>query len=139
VTYRGKVDWWVGLAILAGIFLPLGAAIRLHSYRELFFPVALIVFLLTCCYPQTYQTADDALIIHSGLMKRVIPWPGITSVRPSSDSRSSLAMSLDRVLVEHAGGEILIAPDNQARFLEDVAAHCPQLSRRGMDLVIALN
>jgi hypothetical protein len=72
-------------------------------------------------------------------MTKLILWSAITGVSPSSDAGSGMAPSLDRVLIEYAGGAIMIAPDDQVRFFDDVASHCPQLSKRGMDLVIALN
>lgn len=139
MTYKGKVDWWIGLAILVAIGAPVVPAIQKHNYWMLAAPVATILFLLVGAWPQKYETAGDALYIRAGLTKRVIPWSGITRVSASSDSGSSLVLSLDRLLVQHVGGEILIAPDDQAGFFDDIASHCPQLSRRGMDLVIALN
>jgi hypothetical protein len=139
MTYKGKVDWWIGLAILAGIALPAISALRLHRTLLLSPPTALAVFMLVAVYPQKYQTDGDALRIRAGLTTRTIPWSSITSVKPTTDSRSSLAMSLDRVLIQHAGGDIMIAPTDQEQFFNDVATHCPQLSRRGMDLTIALN
>ena len=140
MIYKGKVDWWIGLAILAaGVGVPILAAVSQRQYFPLAIPVGLALVMLICCYPQTYETTGEGLVIRAGFTRRNIRWSGITFVGPSSDSRSSLALSLDRVLVEYDGGAILIAPGNQVGFLDDVASHCPQLSRRGMDLVIALN
>lgn len=138
MSYKGKVDWWIGMGIVAGVCMPAIAALALHNDFLLVPPGLLAVFMLTCCYPQKYEVMPEALIVSAGLTRRVIPWSGISFVGPSSDSRSSLALSLDRVAIRHAGGEILIAPDDQVRFMDDVASHCPQLSRRGMDLVAAM-
>jgi len=139
VTYKGKVDWWIGLAIIVGIGAPAFSAIRLHQWPVLALPLLFTAFVFIALFPHKYETAPDALRIWAGLTTSVIPWTSITSVSPSSDAGSSLAMSLDRVLVQHAGGSLMIAPDDRVRFFDDVASHCPQLSRRGMDLVIALN
>jgi hypothetical protein len=139
VTYKGKVDWWIALAFLVGIATPIVAALSLDRPLLLAGPAFLIVLIVVCLYPQNYETSGDALRIRAGLITRTIPWSAITSISPSSDARSSLALSLDRVLIEYAGDSIMIAPENQERFFDDVASHCPQLSRRGMDLVIALN
>jgi hypothetical protein len=139
VIYKGKVDWWIGLAILFGIGASAVSAIRLHQWALLVLPGLFAAFVLIVLFPQTYESTADALRIRHGMMTNLIQWPAITSVSPSSDSRSSMALSLDRVLIEYAGRSIMIAPDDQVRFFDDVASHCPQLSRRGMDLVIAMN
>jgi len=139
MTYKGKVDWWIGLALLLAITTPLVPGIVLHRTPLLIGPVVLLALIFGCLYPQKYETGGDALRIRAGLTTRTIPWSSITSVSPTSDSRSSLALSLDRVLIEYSGDEIMIAPADQIRFFDDVASRCPQLSRRGMDLIIALN
>ena len=36
-------------------------------------------------------------------------------------------------------GNLLIAPRNALEFIDDIAAHAPQLSKRGLALVAALN
>jgi membrane protein YdbS with pleckstrin-like domain len=135
VKYTGKVDWWIGFAALAGIALPIVAAIPSQRYWMLAAPAIFALFMLIWCYPQTYQTTDDALHIRSGLTKRVIPWSGITSVSTSSESGSSLALSLDRVAIQHAAGTIMIAPDDQVGFFDDVASHCP--SFRGVVWILS--
>jgi len=139
VTYKGKVDWWIGLSIVVGIGVPLIAALLRHQWPALTLSVLFAGLVLIALYPQSCETTPDALRIRHGLLTDTIPWASITRVSTSSDSGSSLAMSLDRVVIECAGGTIQIAPEDQARFFDDVAAHCPQLSKRGMDLVIALN
>jgi hypothetical protein len=77
-------------------------------------------------YPQSYETKSDALIIRSGLTTRVITYVQIKAVRPSSDSR---------IAIDYGPGNLLIAPQNAQEFMEDIAAHAPQLSRRGLELV----
>jgi len=139
VTYKGKVDWWIALAFLVGIAMPTFSALSLGRPILLAGPAVLVVLVVVCLYPQKYETSGDALRIRAGLITRTIPWSAITTMRPTTDAHSSLALSLDRVLIEYSGDSIMIAPDDQVRFFDDVASHCPQLSRRGMDLVVALN
>lgn len=138
MSYPGKVDRGIALSLLAGIVFPVIPAVQLSSYWLLALPAVFIFFLLGCVYPQISETASDALIIRTGLTRRRIPRTNIVSVSPSSDSRNSVALSDDRLLIEHSNGSVLIAPENEAAFLNDVASHCPQLSRRGADLVVAL-
>jgi hypothetical protein len=98
---------------------------------------ALLVF--GCCYPQWYETTADALVIRAGFTTRRIPYVQITAVRPSSDSRSALALALDRVEIEYGSKELLIAPENREAFFSDIAARSPQLSKRGQNLVVSLD
>lgn len=131
----------MGLMLVAGLAFPFLSALQLHRNWMLILPAAIVLFILICVYPQKYETAGDALRIRAGLITRTVPWPTIASVTFPSDSRHSLSLVLskDRILIEYSGGEIMIAPDDQSRFLEDVGSHCPQLSRRGSELVAALN
>ena len=66
-------------------------------------------------------------------------FPKPPAVKPSTDSRNTLAMLLDRVQVGYQSGEQLMAPQNPTAFFDDLQRRAPHLSRRGMELVIALN
>jgi hypothetical protein len=77
-------------------------------------------------YPQWYETRPDALIIRSGLTTRLIRYPQIRAVRPSSDNR---------IAIDYGVGNLLIAPLNDREFINDIASRAPQLFRRGVELV----
>ncbi len=77
-------------------------------------------------YPQKYETAADALIIKSGLTTRVIAYERIAGVKPSNDGRLEINYGI---------GNVLIAPENAQDLTDDIARHCPQLARRGNELV----
>ena len=139
MIYKGKVDWYIGLAVFGGMGAAWLSVLSVHQWPALAIPLLFTAFVFVVLFPQRYEIAFDGLRVCHGLMTRSIPWASITTVSVSSESRSSLALSLDRVLVEYTSGSIMIAPDDQARFFDDIASHCPQLSRRGMDLVIAMN
>jgi hypothetical protein len=69
-------------------------------------------------------------MIRAGFSNRTIPYASIVAVRPSSDSRSALAMSLDQVQIVYGpSSEILIAPDHQELFFAEIARHAPQLQK----------
>lgn len=57
--------------------------------------------------------SPGVLVIGAGILKRTIPYESITAVRHSSGSRCAFALSLDRVLIEYASGEQLIAPADE--------------------------
>ncbi len=138
MIHKAKIDWWIGAAIIAGMTLPFVSAVTTHT-RWMYAIGGLVVGLVFgFCYPQSYETTGDALLIRAGLSRQRIPYGEITSVRPSTDSRSAAALSLDRVLSSATGGDALIAPADQQAFFDDLAARTPHLSRRGQDLVITL-
>ncbi len=138
MKYKSKIDWWIGLSILVGLVVPIIGAMTSRVQWTYAAPVAIWILVFGFCYPQSYETTPEALVIRAGLTKRTIPYSSITAVRPSSDTRSSQALSLDRVQIEYASGDLLISPDDQVAFFHDLAARAPQLSRRGQDLVITL-
>jgi PH (Pleckstrin Homology) domain-containing protein len=136
MRYKAKVDWFIGVSMLVGIAVPAFIAVTQNlpwmSAASVF--AAVLVFGIS--YPQWYETKPDALIIRSGLTTRVIPYPKITAVRPSKESGSALALSLDRIAIEYGAGNLLIAPQNAQQFMDDIAAHAPQLSKRGLELAL---
>jgi len=103
----------------------------------------MLLLLLVCAYPQSYETASDGLRIRAGLIRKLIPYAAITAVCPGSGRPSglawSLALSLDRVSIQYGTGkEIVIAPADQNAFMADVAMRTPQLVKRGFDLVLSI-
>lgn len=140
MKYKAKIDWWIGASILAGMVVPFVAAAASHTAWLYAAGAASTALVFGFCYPQSYETTSGALVIRAGLSKRIIPYSEITAVRPSTDSRSSLAMSLDRVQVQYgASGDLLISPDDKLAFMADVAERAPQLSRHGHELVVSFN
>ena len=139
MQFRAKVDWWIGLSLAAGILIPVVAAISAHTPWVCLASMASLVLVFGFGFPQWYETTGQALIIRAGFVTKAIPYNQITAVRPSSDSRSALALSLDRVQVEYGSCDLLIAPENKELFFAELARHAPQLSKRGQDLVISFS
>ena len=131
MRHAAKVDWYIVVAILAGILAPLLS----HAYWA---GGLVLGILLVAVYPQSYQTTPDGLLIRSGLTRRLVPYQAITFIGPSRSGQSSVALSVDRVKVEWApSSEVLIAPADPAAFLADVAARAPHLAIRGRNLVLS--
>jgi hypothetical protein len=138
MTYKAKVDWWIGGAIILGLVMPVVIAMSTQSYLYYAFAAATWILVFGFCLPQSYETTEHALVIRAGHSKRSISYAKIVAVRPSSDSRSALALSLDRIQIEHATGEMLIAPRDKEAFFADIALRATQIHRRGQELVITL-
>jgi hypothetical protein len=139
MRYQAKVDWWIGVGVLVGMLAPIIVALttRLLPMYAVFIGACVLFF--GFCFPQSYETTRTELVIRAGIRQIRIPYAQITTVSLSSDSGSSLALSLDRVLIEHQAGAVLIAPENRVAFIADVRAHAPQLSKRGLDLGISFS
>jgi hypothetical protein len=137
MRHRAKIDWMVGLGVLAGLVVP-GTAASIAGGTPWGYAASGVVAALVFgfCFPQWYETTTDELVIRAGLTTRRIPYSTIVGLRPSSDRRSSFALSLDRVEIEYGLKKVLIAPRNQEEFFADIAARAPQLVREGVNLVI---
>ena len=131
MTHRAKLDWWIIAALGLGVLGPF-AGFRLWLTIPLFLAVGI------CGCPQYYQTGDRGLVIHSGLVRRTIPYEAILFAGPAPEPGAPLPLSLDRIRIEYGkGAQTLIAPADREAFLRDLAARARQLTRRGPDLVLA--
>jgi hypothetical protein len=105
MTYSSKLE----LPVCAGILL-VAASVLLGASYWICSPVLLV--LLLCAYPKSYETAAAALVVHEALTKRQIPYAAITSA------------ALERGQVRLRFGlasEISLAPAEVRAFLADVA------------------
>jgi hypothetical protein len=130
MRYKTKVDWFVAVSLLVGIAAPAFIAVTQNLPWMSAASVLAVILVFGISYPQWYETRPDALIIKSGLTTRVIPYSKIMAVRPSNDGR---------VAIDYGIGNLLIAPLKAQEFMEDVAAHAPQLSKHGQEFVAAAN
>ena len=129
MRHAAKIDAWIVVAILAGTVAP----VLSHAYWASGFVLAI---LLIAVYPQFYKTTPTGLVIYAGLTRRFVPYETITFIGPSSNARSSVALSMDRVKIQWGpASEILIAPEDADAFFADMAARAPHLSKRGRDLI----
>ncbi len=110
MTHKSKPDW----CVFAGIALA-AAALFLHVGYWIAGPVLLI--LLLCAYPQSYELAASELIVHDSLTRRRIPYQEIRSATADGD----------RVRILYGlGSEIVIAPADPRGFLDALAPRAPR-------------
>ncbi len=120
MTHKAKHDGcvWAGIALAA-------AALFLHVGYWIAGPVLLI--LLLCAYPQSYETGARELVIHDSLTRRRIPYDAMTSV----------ARIRDRVRVRYGlGSQIVTAPEDPKAFLAALEGRAKHLTWRGGELVL---
>jgi len=110
MTYHSRRD----RSVYAGILVA-AAALYLHVGYWIAGPVLLI--LLLCAYPQSYELAADELIVNDSLTRRRIPYRTIGSARQEG--------ALVRVRYG-LGSELVIAPADPLPFLDALAARTPR-------------
>jgi hypothetical protein len=126
VRYKARVDWFISVSMLVGIAVPAFIAITQNLPWMSIASVVAAALVFGISYPQWYETRPDALIIRSGLTSRLIHYPQIVAVRPSSDNR---------IAIDYGLGNLLIAPQEAQEFMDDIAAHAPQLRKQGVELI----
>ena len=136
MRHKAKIDWWIGAVLFLAPLIPLLSYPKPAAIAASVFSILLLFGLI---FPQSYETTETELVLRAGLRKIRIPYTAITAIRPTTDSRSALAMSLDRVLVEYQSGEQLIAPQDQSAFFADLQRRAPHLTKQGQNLVTSLN
>ena len=129
LVFRSKVDLFIGVVLIGAMVVSLyAAAAALHGRTGSGVATALVIALLGAGLPiwllltTRYTLTTDTLIVRSGPVHKRIAIVEIRRVVPSRDPRSSPALSLSRLRVEHAGGAVLISPKDQEGFLKALEA-----------------
>jgi hypothetical protein len=111
MTHKSKLEVWLLAAIVYVVVV-----LALGGNRWIGVPVLICLSLMA--YPHRYITAPDALRVRTGLVRWTIPYRAITFVGALGT----------RVAVRVANEpELLLAPDDPAAFVADVAKHAPHL------------
>lgn len=135
--YPSKIDAWLAaimvFAVLAMLSAPVLAWLETHNLRTLL--VGLVVLpaagLVIWIWLSTHYTLDGReLIVRSGPFRWRIDVDSITRVAPTRgagvrirSSRSSPALSIDRLEITYAGGrQLTVSPAEKDAFLNDLAA-----------------
>jgi hypothetical protein len=88
-------------------------------------PVLLILML--CAFPQSYETTPQALVVRDALTRRLIPYETIASAAPGPWG--------GRIHIHYGESHLAVSPADGARFLNDIATRAPHLVRRGDALI----
>jgi hypothetical protein len=144
MRFAAKFDrWLVILLILTAtvtcVVLPAIRFLAPGSHPEplwlVLMPLGVWLIVLPCTLPQYYEIREDCLFLRQGWRKTLIPYASLVELQSMSDSRSAGVFSIERILVVTGEGKrFLIAPADQAHFLNEVAQRAPQLERKGFRL-----
>lgn len=110
MTYHCRKD----RSVYAGILVAAGA-LYLHVGYWIAGPVLLI--LLLCAYPQSYELAAEELIVNDSLTRRRIPYRTIHVARREGSNV--------RVRYGH-GSELVVTPADPQPFLDALVARTPR-------------
>jgi hypothetical protein len=115
MTYDAKFDWSLAAVIAAAVAI-------LVVGGNYWVGIPVLSVLMLCAYPQTYETAPTGLVVRAVFGRQLIPYRVMTFVGPAAG----------RVRIRYGlASELLITPAQQEKFLADVTAHTPHLSRQG--------
>jgi hypothetical protein len=130
MTHHSKVDVY----ILAAIVLAIGVFV-LGDY---WIAGPILLILLLCAYPQSYETTPKGLVVRSALTKVLIPYQTISYIGPAAEDRGTFSLTADRIRIQYGpASDVLIAPANRAAFFADMAKRTPHLIKRGQRLFAA--
>jgi hypothetical protein len=122
MTYRSKLDVSILAAILFGLFVLLAGG-------DHWVVIPMLLVLMMCAYPESYETTPSGLLVHGALWRRLVPYDRIRFVGASED-RVRIAC--------RPGWEFTISPAEREAFLADLADRSPHLLRCGLQLVAPL-
>ena len=127
VWFRSKVDWWLGLVLLAAPVVSLVAGLsapeseRVAAYGG---TLVLAAVYLGLVFPMRYGISDGELVVRHGLVRQRIKLADITAVTPTRSPLSSPALSLDRLRITFGKGffkSVMISPADKRQFLVELA------------------
>lgn len=136
-TYRSKVDGGIlailGLAIVAMLAAPITAWLNTGNARAALVGLVMlpaIGFIAWIVTGTSYTLAGRELIVRCGPFRWRIDVSDIRSITPARgigvrirSSRSSPALSMDRLEIIYGGGKsLMISPAEKETFLKDIAS-----------------
>ncbi len=141
-TYRSKVDYWLVALVFGAAALPAAFALwrLMHDIHRgalllLGWGVTMTLLMAVFGFPLRYTLRADQLHVQSGWLEWNVPLAALRRVAPSRNPLNAPAWSLRRIRLDRADGSfILVSPDDQESFIEEIAQRCPHLVRRGASL-----
>jgi len=128
MTHHSKVDVY----ILAAIVL----AIVVFLLGDYWIAGPILLVLLLCAYPQSYETTPQGLVVRTALTRQLIPYRVISFIGPELGDRGLLSFRNEGIRIHYGlASHILITPSNRGAFFADMEKHTPHLIKRGQRLV----
>ena len=144
IWFRSKVDWWLGVILVALPLIEIGAFVAALRTGEREGIVTTLVgcLIVAAIYallviPIRYGLSREELIVRFGVVRSRIRLADVLEVYPTHNPLSSPALSLDRLAIRTRTGPLgssLVSPVRREEFLAELAARAG-LVREGARLV----
>ncbi len=126
MVFWSAIDWWVLLVLVFGAVLILAGSKKTWVEKGMISQLLLQPILLgglvviVWAFNTRYILTDDELIVIAAWTEQRIRLETIYWIQPTSDRRSSPALSLDRLEIAHRGGSTIVSPRNHDQFIKEV-------------------
>ncbi|MGD8339144.1 MAG: PH domain-containing protein [Gammaproteobacteria bacterium] len=127
LAFNSKMDLWMLILLLSAVAACLWGVAKVYDANStmlwLLLPVLAVGILLPLWILGTlkYFLSDETLRVRCGPFHWLIPIRDIKSVTPTSDAKSSPAMSLDRLQIEYGDHRsLIISPEPREEFLRQL-------------------
>lgn len=127
MIFESKVDWWYYATMVVALAIVVGAAIavskaggRLGLLPAVLPGIIAIGIPLWLLFSTRYVVTADKLLVNAAWINLEIARADIRSITPARQgrSRSSPALSLDRLEIRYGNGEtVLVSPKDKQGFL----------------------
>lgn len=120
MTFKSKIDIWLGGVLLLVPIITFGAALTEPSLAAILVAVAITALIAYLVIATKYVIDGESLFIHGGIIKREIPVQKITGLRKTRNPLSAPALSIDRIEITYQPGMqiMLVSPAEKEFFIE---------------------
>ena len=127
LAFNSKIDMWLLTLLLTGVAACLWGVARIwDADSALLWPIAIVLAIgvalpIWILASLRYYLSDRTLRVRCGPFKWLIKIDEIESVTPTNETKSSPAMSLDRLKIEYGEGRaVMISPEPRKEFLRQL-------------------
>jgi hypothetical protein len=136
--FPSQRDRWLGVVLALAAFMEVGVLLillplDLHVFgMTLALVLAVGAFVLWVWLGTGYTLTDWGIAVRSGPFRWAVDYNAISAVRRTRNPLSAPALSLNRLALVHGRGvQLLVSPQDQARFLNELQRRCPGASLPG--------
>lgn len=127
MRFPSKVDWWLVLALGAGLGAGVVSASASGEPRAWLLLVSIGALVGWILLQTDYRLTDTMLEVRCAFYRTQVPVDTIQVLRASRNPLSAPALSLDRIDVQHQRGHVLVSPQDRAGFVAAVRQRAPHV------------
>jgi hypothetical protein len=136
--FKTRYDKWIVVVLGAVSLLMLAmpcvmyitASMRAGQLWMFLVGPMVMLFALSATLPQYYDVRQDGLLIRQGWKRVLLRYPNLRQLRAETGVLAAPVFSTHRIYLSAVpGGDWILAVAEQERFLDEVQARAPQLTR----------